>query len=163
MISIIIKLVASITLMVIIYQDNKDREFWLFLLPLFGISGGSLFYMQTQHVNFIQDVIQNSIIVSFIVGLIFLYSKFIMKRKLLSVLALGDILFFLMFSLSFPTLSFINLFTFSILFAIAFHFLKINLTNSYSNEIPLASYMSIFILVIYACHWLGMYHDLYTI
>ena len=85
----------------------------------------------------------NSLLISTIVIILYVYTKLIAKIKFLNhSFGLGDLLFFYAISLGFPTLTFIILFTFSILFSCLVYFLF----KKNKSTVPLAGYMSLFLL-----------------
>lgn len=84
------------------------------------------------------------------------------KKKLQESMGWGDVLFLFGFAVSFPTLSFLNFFIFSIFFTLAIHFLQ-KKGNKKQPSIPLAGSQSIFLLLVYGANWLGFYPNIYSI
>ena len=142
----------------------KDRRVWAFLFPLFGLFGSILFFQNTTVEFYLFSIVINVIIVIAIILVNYLFSKYVLKKKLLKeVLGLGDVLFFLGFSLSFPTISFINFFVFSIFFAFVFHLILKKINNTKHRTIPLAGSMSLFLIIIYFVNWIGVYQEIYIL
>jgi len=149
---ITVKILLFISLLLIFFQDIRQREVWLFLLPVFAITGSILFYNSVQSEQFYYSIPINLAIVSILILINYLFARFILKKSLFKeALGLGDMLFFIAFALSFPTLSFINFFVFSLLFSLVIQqvlrlYYKYKNTNSEESQstIPLAGYMSVF-------------------
>ncbi|MCF6297760.1 MAG: hypothetical protein L3J08_07235 [Flavobacteriaceae bacterium] len=165
---IVIKTVLLISLLLIFYQDIKQRAVWIILLPVFAVTGAVLFYTETIADHFIYAVPINLTIVGVLILINYLFAKFILKKSLFKeTLGVGDLLFFIAFALSFPTLSFINFFVFSLLFSLAVQMVLKLFTKEKSNNtqktIPLAGYMSVFLIAVYATHWLGFYKSIYLL
>ena len=89
------------------------------------------------------------------------YAKLKLKTNLNTVFGLGDALFFLALCVSFPTVSFIIFFVFSLLFSLLLHFIFKN--KAADKTVPLAGYMSLFFIGIYALDWLGFISNLYSV
>jgi hypothetical protein len=96
--------------------------------------------------QFIDGAIWNLVVVSAIIGILFLYTRFISRKKFLNhSFGLGDLLFFYAFSLGFPTFTFILLFSTSILFtALIFIFYR---SQRPLATVPLAGLMSLFLVL----------------
>jgi len=161
---ILTNIVILSCLLVISYQDFKERMVWAFLFPLLALSGGYLFFLKTDLLFFITAVGINLTIVAFMVGVIACISKFVLQKKLFSeVLGLGDILLFIALAVSFPTLSFLNFFVFSVLFTyVISKLLKLAIRN-YKDSVPLAGGMSLFLSFVFVLHWTGLYPEIYML
>ncbi len=166
---ILIKTILLISLLLILFQDIKQRQVWVILLPIFAIMGSVLFYYSAITVFFLYSILINLALVGFLIVINYLFAKFILKKSLFKeALGLGDVLFFIGFALSFPTFSFINFFVFSLLFSLVLQMvLKLfskgrnQINKDAINTIPLAGYMAIFLIAVYNCHWLGFYPSIY--
>lgn len=142
----------------------KDRRVWAFLFPLFALCGSLLFYQNTTFEFYLLSIGINLLIVIVIILINYLFAKYVLKKRLLKeVLGLGDVLFFLAFSLSFPTISFINFFVFSMLFAFIFHLILKRINTIRHKTIPLAGSMSLFLLIVYLINWMGVYNEIYIL
>lgn len=135
-----------ITLAWIAYQDIKDRQVYLFLLISLIASGLLSFLNNSTIANFINNIITNLSILLVIVLILWFYSKFRMKLELSKALGLGDVLFFIYLAVGFPTITFLVLYSFSLLFSLLlFLILKSKMEE---KTVPLAGFQSIFIFVI---------------
>tara|TARA_R110002072_G_scaffold7503_2_gene40913 strand:- start:705366 stop:705626 length:261 start_codon:yes stop_codon:yes gene_type:complete len=86
-----------------------------------------------------------------------------MKKNVAEMMGSGDVVFFIFMAFSFPIISFIVLTVFSIMFSLVLHYLFLRFKKGYLKTIPLAGFMSLFILFIYSLHWSGMYPNLYLL
>lgn len=130
----------------IFYQDIKERAVYWFLFPLLGFFLGALFYSYTIPLVFLLNFTFNSFLLSLIILLLFAYTKVVLKKKFINhSFGIGDLLFFYAFGLGFPSMTFIVLFSCSLLFATAlFYFLK---KRSPIKTVPLAGFMAIFLSI----------------
>ena len=131
----------------IAFQDFKDRMVSWILFPIMGIA---LAFLYLNHANFEQFypfVLGNFLLVTAIVLVLYLYTKYIAKMEFLNVsFGLGDLLFFYGLALGFPTMTFLVLFVLSILFSLsAFLYLK---RKQEMQTIPLAGLMGIFLIAV---------------
>jgi len=164
----IIKLLLILTLSLIFFQDIKERMVWLFLLPSFAILGCLLYFWKSNSDIFLASILVNIGIVGVLMLVNFLVAKFIFKKNLLKeAIGLGDLLFFIAFALSFPTLAFLNFFVFSLIFSFLVHQLALviskrkgKITQKHSR-VPLAGLMAFFLIGVYSAHWLGFYNSIY--
>jgi hypothetical protein len=144
-----LKIVLILLLAVITWQDIKDRLVYWFCYPLVGILG---FYIQkdfSQMDSIIINSIVNLSLVATVMLILWVYSKIILKKKLINQsIGMGDILFFLALAFCFSIVSFYVLFVFSLVFSILMHFL---LKKNYKEHttIPLAGYMAVFYIFVY--------------
>jgi len=159
---IVIKILLGLSLLIIIIQDFKSRQIWWFLPFLVGLLGGALYFETTLIELYFLNIYVNVLITTSVLLIIYLYNRVKLKMNFLKqVIGLGDIFFMLCFALLFPILSFLNFFSFAILFSLVFYVL---LKNTFSkSNIPLAGCMSIFLLIVYICHWTGLYTKIYVL
>ncbi len=165
------------SLLVIFYQDHKDRMvfWWLFVSVAIGLSilhigrVGSLQY--GIHIAF------NTSIVLIMLLILKGYIKIRMQTaRLQEVLGLGDIFFLFAIALGFSTVSFVTLLVFGLLFSLLTHFLlqgryvsmllqkhTQDSNNRSTKTVPLAGYLSIFFAGVLLVDWLGLYDNLYMI
>ncbi len=161
---IAVKLFLLAVLAIIAFQDFKERMVWIILFPFFMVLAGFLYYVSTVAEVFFYNILLNLIFIGFIILLCFLYAKLVVKKNFTSeVMGLGDILFFLGFAVSFPTITFLNFFFFSIIFTMIIHFLLKNFSSGNFKNIPLAGGMSLFLISVYSIHWFGFYNTIYSI
>ena len=133
----------------IFIQDLRDREVWWFLFPsvAFLMVGIHLLSADIEVTTF--HILINGILVTTIVTILGLYTRFIHGRAFLNVsFGLGDLLFFYAFALGFPTITFIVLFVASILVALLWSLVYLNRNSK--GTIPLAGLMSSFLILVYA-------------
>lgn len=164
----IIKLLLILTLSIIFFQDIKERMVWVILLPSFAVLGGLLYFWQSNTEVFLTTILINLAIVGILMFVNYLVAKFIFRKNLFKeALGLGDLLFFIAFALSFPTLAFLNFFVFSLIFSFLTHQLvlliskrKGKITQKHSR-VPLAGLMAFFLIGVYSAHWLGFYNSIY--
>ncbi len=163
MIGVFIKIALLSILVWITVQDVKHREVWNYHFILFGAMGTFLFYSHSLSINFyLLSILVNVLLVSLILLLTKIVMKYIFKREN-HYLGLGDVFFFFAFALSFPTLTFINFFVFAILFTFVLHLLIKKKHANNHKTIPLAGFMSIFLIGIYLSYWLGKYPSIYVL
>lgn len=162
---VIIKTALLITLSLIFFQDYREREVWAFLLPVFAVLGSALFFYQTTSEVFLMTLFINLMVVGILLFSNYLFARFVLKKSLFKeALGLGDVLFFIAFALSFPTIAFINFFVFSLLFSLILQQLTsliLKKNTQKCSRVPLAGYMSIFLLGVYLSHWTGFFNTLY--
>lgn len=159
---LIVKIILLIVLVLISYQDFKDKQVWAFLFPVYALCGTLLFFEASQSNIYLLNIVINLSFISIILLVSFTVAKFVFKKKFLnSSIGLGDILFFVAFAISFPSISFLNFFTFSILFALLLVGVRGLLSSSKFRSVPLAGCMSLFLIGVYLSHWMGWYDSIY--
>jgi hypothetical protein len=157
---LIIKIILVITLGMILFQDIKQRQVYWFLFPLVGVSCGVLHYFKTLPELFYISVGINIVFTSFLLVIVFLYTKFKLKIAFNEAFGLGDVLFFLAVSFSFSTISFVILFICALIFSLVIH---LTLKKQSMAVVPLAGYMSLFFALSYLGHWFGFINSVYSI
>lgn len=166
---VILKIIVLMSLMLIFIQDIKHRQVWALLLPVYAVTGGWLFLNSVITDVFLSSIFINLSLVTILFFINFLIAKFILKKSLFKeAIGLGDVLFIIGLAVSFPTISFVNFLVFSLLFSLSVHLLlklfsaRGNSNNSMlKNSVPLAGYMSIFLIGIYVCNWMGYIDSIY--
>lgn len=159
--TLILKILLVSTLVFIAIQDIKDRYVYWFLFPIMGCFCGILFFENTLPELFYSGIFLNSIFVLLLLFSILIYSKLKLKVNLLKTIGLGDILFFLAMAVAFSTISFIVIFTSALIFSLLLHIL-FNRENSIKT-VPLAGFMSLFLMFTYFAHWTGIINHIYNI
>jgi len=144
---VMLKIIIITFLGVIFWQDQKERMVYWFLYPLSGLIG---FLIQT-NLTVKEMILLNSAVnlclISTILLILYVYSNFILKKKLIGEsIGIGDILFFISLCFYFPIVSFLILFVFSLVFSLTLHLLK---KKEKFETVPLAGYMSFFFATIY--------------
>jgi len=151
-----------ITLGYIIYQDIKNREVYWFLLPLLTTLLGIEHYHKVLSINFVTAMVINIATIFAVIALSYLYTIVVIKKPFFKeVFGLADALYFLALAIAFPTVTFIIIFVFSLLFSLLTWF--VFKSKSTFSTIPLAGYMSVFLIVIFTGNWLSCAVNLYLI
>lgn len=158
---IVFKSLLLASLILVLYQDWKERQVHLFLFPLIGILSGFLYFTNTLPELFYVSVFMNLIFVSILMTTVYIYAKFKLKIAMLKTIGVGDLIFFFVLCASFSTISFMILFIGALVFSLIIHLILKR--NSNSNAVPLAGYMSLFFSMTYMAFWLGIIDSLYTI
>lgn len=144
-------------------QDIKQREVWNYHFILFGAIGTFLFFSDSHSIEFyLLSILVNVLLVILILLLTKISMKVIFKRDS-NYLGLGDVFLFFAFAVSFPTMTFINFFVFAILFTFVLHLLVKKSYKPDHKTIPLAGFMSIFLLCMYIAYWLKIYPSIYVL
>ncbi|MEO9511827.1 MAG: hypothetical protein ABJN84_04270 [Flavobacteriaceae bacterium] len=140
-----LKVVLMVCLGGISYQDFKERKVFWFLFPLAMLLFGLLLFLHTNgSKTFIYYSVTNTLLVTAMVAILFVYTRFVLKKAFLNhSLGLGDILFFYALGVGFPTITFVVLFVGSIVFSLlVFLMSKKKLALS---TVPLAGLMAFFL------------------
>lgn len=156
---ILLKTVLIISLGAIVYQDIKERSIylWILLLTIFLI--GFLHYQHSVPVQFLPTILLNIGIVLVIVFILFLYAKFKLMLAFQNTFGFGDLLFFIVIAIGFPTITFIVLFSFSLFFSLTLYLiLKKKLTH---KTVPLAGLQALFFSLIFLLNWAFNFVNLY--
>ncbi len=140
-----LQLLTMLGIVVIVFQDLKERMVHWVLFPLVGVFLGALYLRQTSFINYVVNVGSNIILVGALIFLLWVYTKILRRQDFLNAsLGLGDILFLCAFALGFPTVSFIVLLAFSLCFSV----LAFVVLNYFVNAktVPLAGFIGLFLL-----------------
>ncbi len=157
-----LKILLILVCGLVAFQDFRKREVSWILFPIIGLLLGSLYLNVTSFEEYYLFVLTNTLLVSGILLILFLYTKHIAQKGFLNVsFGLGDLLFFYAFALGFPTLTFIVLFASSILFSlVVFLFSK---TNTKKETIPLAGLMGFFLIGVFLASFFPQTPSLYIL
>lgn len=159
---ILIKLFLLISLLFVLIQDVKQREVYWFLFPVIAGLVAYLHYKEAIAPElFFSAIAINSLFVSILVFILFIYSKYKLKLQLNETFGLGDVLIFFALAFSFSTVSFLIIFIASLVFALVLH-LTLKKKSSFST-VPLAGYISLFFGISFLGHWLGCLNMVYSI
>ncbi len=159
---LLLKIIIISVLIIIMYQDLKDREVTWFIFPILIGLLGLLHYHHTQRINFLYAILINAGILVVIMGLLYLYTLIKIKRPFFEeVFGVGDLLFFVALAIGFPTMTFIVLFVFSLIFSLLV-WLMIK-KKAKHNTVPLAGYMSVFLTMTFIMQWITNTLALYLI
>lgn len=154
-----IKVTLMIALGTIFYQDINDRYVYWFLFPVIALCAGILFFLKTLSELFLIAILANLIFVAILLLIVYLYAKFKLKTKFRNVFGLGDVLLFFAIANSFSTISFMVIFSSSLLFSLVMHIV----TKSTHQSVPLAGYMCLFFGLTYLGYWSGFIQSVYQI
>jgi len=157
---LIVKIILIVTLGLILFQDVKERQVYWFLFPLVGFCFGVLHFFKTLPELFYTSVSMNILFTSVLLIIVYLYTKLKLKTNFKNAFGLGDVLFFLMVSFSFSTISFVILFICALIFSLVLH---LTLKKQSLTAVPLAGYMSLFFALSYLGHWFGFINSVYSI
>lgn len=157
---LIFKMILLIILGVIVYEDITSRMVHWILFPLATFFLGYSFFEQSNPIFFLTTVGMNILLVSGIMLILFLYAKLIMKKPFLNTsFGLGDLLFFYAISVAFPTVTFIVLFVFALIFSLCLHLVRKR--KDIEPSVPLAGYMALFFAMILGIHMISNQPNLY--
>lgn len=149
-----------IILLLIFYQDLKDRQVTFVILLLGIILGSTIYYGKTIHQLFFLNIIANFSFLLVIIGLLLLYTRFKMKVSFFESIGWGDILFFTLLALSFPTIIFLLLFSLSLVFSLLiYRTLKTKLDE---KTVPLAGFQALFLFLILFINLIFNFVNLYA-
>lgn len=158
---IIIKITLIGVLLLIFWQDVKDREVYWFLFPLMAVCAGILHFLNISPITAMLNITINMIIVAVLLLSVFLYSNYRLKLHFFEAIGLGDVLLFLGLSMTFSTISFVIILVFGLLFSLI-TFLSVKKRAKF-KVVPLAGYLSLFFCLTYLADWLDIIHNLYWI
>lgn len=148
--------------LIIAYQDLKDREVNWILFPLTAIFMAIIYLDKVSTTQFCIVVLTNLLLITAVLLILLLYTKFIRGKEFLNVsFGLGDVLFLYAFAFGFPTITFLVLFTASILFSIVIF--QILSQKKHADSIPLAGFMSIFLIAAYTLNLFSITTSLFII
>jgi hypothetical protein len=143
---LVLKILFIGILLTIFYQDIRERKVTLILILSGIVLGGFLHFQKQATIVFLSNSMVNLIAISLIFSLLWLYTKFKLKKRIQEVFGLGDLLFFCLLAVSLPIISFLVIFVFSLIFSLfVFMLIKSSLKN---KTVPLAGLQSIFLAII---------------
>lgn len=156
---IFIKILLLLNLLGIAYHDFKERNVYLWLLLVVLLLSGFLHYQHSLLIPFLVSILLNIGIIFVIVAILYLYAKFKLKKSLQNTFGFGDLLFFLIIAVGFPTITFVVLFSFSLFFSLLlFLVLKKKLKH---KTVPLAGLQALFFSFIFLLNWGFNFLNLY--
>lgn len=154
-----LRVLLLLALIIVFLQDIKERQVYWFLFPIIAICSGILLYMQMFLELFYTTLIINIAFVLVLLSIVVLYSNLKMKQSITKTFGLGDGLLFLALAFTFPSITFLILFVFGLLFSLVIHLFSNKLSKF--PTVPLAGYLSLFFAIIYLGHWIGFLNFLY--
>jgi hypothetical protein len=139
--------ILVITLAVLItYQDIKQRRVHFIALAAFiGLLVVKAVYLSAYIEVLLLEILMNLTIVGVMILLLWIYFKFLRKKRLFEVIGMGDILLFVAFAIAFEAGTFIIHLTMSLVFSLIFHFIFKNHYKKHKT-IPLAGFMCIYFI-----------------
>lgn len=145
----------------LVFQDFKERQVFVFLLPLVAFLLGVLHFLQIPYWSiFLYHCSFNSLLVTTVVALLFLYTRWIAKKAFLGQsIGLGDILFFYALAVGFPPLFFIIIFVGSLLFSLLMY--RVIKHHLQEKTVPLAGLMGLFVIFVLSYQLLTKSVNLY--
>lgn len=150
-----------ILLGVLFYQDIKERKVSVWILISGIILGGMLHWLHQNTLVFLSNVGITLSFVFLIFGVLYLYAKFKLKKRIFEVFGQGDLLFFMLLAVSLPILSFVMVFVFSLIFSLVIFML---LKKSFSEKtVPLAGLQSLFLALVLIANKGTNFIDLYAL
>ena len=156
-----LNVLALSNFLAITYQDIRERQIYVVLLLSLALLLASIHYvMWGNWYLFTLNVALNLILVCGIISLLYLVTKWLLKKPFLDhAFGTGDLLLFLALALAHPTFTFVILLVGALLFALLIS-LVLKRTD---KEIPLAGYMCLFYTLVWGLAWLPGFPSLYTL
>ena len=143
----------------IFYEDIKDRKVTLLILLSVSVLDGFLHGKQQLLEVFFLTTLLNLAVVLLVIFVLFVYTKLKLKIALFEAFGLGDLLFFLCMAISFPTASFLVLFSASLIFSFV---VSVVFQKQLKNLIPLAGLQALFLGLIIGTNELFQVTNLYA-
>lgn len=157
---LIFKLILLLILGIIVYEDVTSRMVHWILFPMVLLLVGSTHLEHSTRWFFLINSSMNILVISTIILILFIYAKVILKKPFLNTsFGLGDLLFFYAISVAFPTVTFIILFVFSLIFSLVLHVFRSR--KAIDATIPLAGYMALFFVIVFGMNLLSNQPNLY--
>lgn len=140
------------------YQDFKERAVLAVLFPILALVMAFQLFLRTEEDAFLLYISLNCGLVALITALLWAYTHFVQKVPFLNhAIGAGDLWFFFVLAVAFPTPTFVVLFACSLLFSLMLSvFLRVE-----KNRIPLAGFMALFVSVALILSLLNLFPDLY--
>ena len=140
-----LNILMIVLLLWIFYEDIKQREITLTVMLLLLLLGGFLNFQKQILEIFLINSIVNILVVTMVVGILWVYSKFKLKAGLFEVFGSGDLLFFLFLAVSFPITTFLVIFSSSLIFSLL---VSMAIKKSITKWVPLAGLQALFLSVL---------------
>ena len=148
MIEATLKVAVIVVLLLIFWQDTKDRLVTWFLYPLAGILAYAINAQNAGPVPALANALVSLFLIAFVIAISYFYAVTVAKKKFLNEsIGSGDLLFFACLPCTFATVSFIVLFVFGLVSSLALH-LCLHRQQA-DATVPLAGYMALFFAVVY--------------
>ncbi len=157
----ILKIILIFTLLGITIQDFTERKVFLWLIIFSGLIVSFFHFRMVYLEQFTITTIVNFSIVIFIIIVLLAYSTFLLKKRFNTTFGLGDFLFFLVLAIGFPTVTFLIIFCFSLIFSLTIYFF---LKKRFKNDsIPLAGLQAAFLCIVLIINWVLDLKNLYIL
>lgn len=138
--------ISLLLLLYITYDDFKNRSVSIWVFFVLGVVWMIERLLNSNTLVFLLETFFNFVIIGLLVFLLYLYTKYQLKKKLFNVFGIGDLVFFILIALRFSSLPFIVLFSFSFVFSLVlFLGIKKKLTQ---KTLPLAGLQAIFFNIV---------------
>ncbi|OWW23523.1 hypothetical protein B4Q04_20200 [Zobellia sp. OII3] len=157
-----LKLIVIFCCTAITFQDFKERTVLWFLFPILGIVLAIIHLQNNPIEQFLLFILTNILLVSGVLLILILYTRYIMRKKFLNVsFGLGDVLFFYALALGFPTMTFVFIFVGAILFSLIL-FLIFKKTWALKT-VPLAGLMGLYLSGVFIINFFPTTPSLYLL
>lgn len=144
----------------IFLEDLKERQISLIVVLSLIILGGSLNYRHHILELFLISTLINALVIAVVVFILWIYSKFKLKKDLFQVFGLGDFLFFVFLVVAFPTPTFLVVFSSSLIFAFL---ISILFQKKLTKWVPLAGLQALFVALVVGVNEIGEIINLYAL
>jgi len=154
-------IITSVTLGGIAFQDFKERQVTglLFLLAFIGLV--ILHYSNSNYIQLSLSMAINLGVVILLSVILYVYATMVLKKQLSESIGLGDLFMFGCMAVAFPTISFLTLFSFSIIFSfIVFKILEGSLKV---KTVPLAGLQAVFLVLVLLSNAIFKFSNLYVL
>jgi hypothetical protein len=144
----------------IFYEDLKDRKITLVWMLSLIVLGGFLNFEKQIFEVFLINTLLNIITVFFVIAILWIYSRMKIKKQLFQLFGTGDLLFFIFMAVSFPTTTFLVLFSASLIFSLL---LSTLLKKRLTKWVPLAGLQALFLGLIFGVNHVFNFVNLYAV
>lgn len=160
--TIIIKIITLIILSLIFIQDYKERAVYVIYFPILAVIFSFLHLKYNSVSLFLNYSLINIIVVLIIVGVLYLYATYKLKKQFLKeTFGLGDVLFMFCLTVAFPTITFLVLIVSGFILALLFS--SPYLIKNENHTIPLAGQLAGYFGLIYSISWIFPSINLYLL
>lgn len=155
------KIAIFTTLLGIAFQDTKERAVYWWLFVSMAIFQGIVYYSNSIPIVYFTNITINLCLVFFIILVLFIYSKLKLKVSFFKeAFGVGDLCFLIALAVSFPIYTFIIILAAALIFSLIVSLI----TLKQKQTVPLAGFMSLFLVIIYTASWIMSSNiNLYTI
>ena len=154
-----LNIVMIVLLIWIFYEDLKNREITTYVMIGLLFIGGFLNFREHIFKIFLISTVINILVISWVVFILWLYAKFELKSNLFKVFGIGDVLFFIFMGVSFPTSTFLVIFSCSLIFSLM---ISLTFRKKLTKMVPLAGMQALFLVLIVGINLIFELVNLYT-